>query len=1050
MKINRVLGVFVDHSRATILLLILSMIYGMAAYHGIPKESAPDVKVPIIYVISTYRGISPEDAERLLLRPLENNLRTIEGIKEMTSYANEGSASVVMEFDAGFDSDKALQDVRAKVNDAESKFPLEADKSTIHEINLSLKPVLSVILKGDIPERSLLKIARDLRDKIEEINSVLEVKIGGDREEALEIIVEPAILESYGLSMLDITQIISSNNKLVAAGAIVNPGGEYSIKVPSLVEAWDDLLNFPIKSDKGVVVRLRDVATVKSTFKEAETSASVNGKSAIVLDVSKRTGKNIISTVNEIRKAVEEERQYLPSNLEILYSQDESTHIKDMVVELENSLILGVLLVLIVIILSVGVRSAMLIALSLPASFLSGILLLSAMDLTLNIVVLFSLILTVGMIVDDAIVVSEFADRKMIEGMPPTRAFLVAADRMMWPIITATLVKIMVFLPLLFWPGVIGQFMKYMPITVIAILSNSLLFALFFQPALGPLFGHSKSVTPEEAKAMEASESGRLEDLRGISKKYATLLIKVLEKPKTFTFSILGILCAVYVIFGVFGPGKEFFPKVEPNIARLVVQSPGNYSMPQKQTVMKEVEKRLQSLIGEVEVFYARAGTFIGEQNVPDDAIVVVQVEFDDWKTRRKASTIIADIEERLKGLPGVTFQIQVERAGPPSLKPIAFNISSRDYEKIAPFVDKVKAAMEKMGGFKNIEDSRSSNGLEARVITDRVMAARHLIDVGSIGNVVQLVSNGFQISSYRPPDTKEEVDILLRFPEEYRNLQMLQDLKMVTREGNVVPLSSFTEVQMHPKVGQIKRVDRQRVVTVEADVEEGVLADNQVQKLKNWIKENFDTDIMLTLKGDDEDQKEAGVFLINAFVVALLMMFVTMLVQFNNYYHTFIIMSAVFLSTVGVLLGLLITNQPFGIVMCGVGVIALAGIVLNNNILFVDTYQRLRASGLDNYKSVVMAGVQRMRPIVLTALTAILGLLPMVFGLTINFYDREISYDAPSSQWWRQLAASIAGGLAFATMLTLFFTPCLLLIGKRFDSMPKNDEVHNESVGES
>ncbi len=1029
-----------ERSRASILFLILVIIAGYFSYLNIPKESSPDVKVPIIYVLVRYDGISPEDSERLLVRPLENALRSIEGINEITSYANENSASVVMEFDAGFDSNKALQDVRDKVSDTRPKLPQDAKMPEVHEVNLSLEPILNVVLSGDVPKRTLINIARDMAEQIEAIPEVLSVKIGGDREEVVEIVVQPNILEAYGLSTNIISDIIRSNNLLIPAGSIKTTNGEYALKVPSLIKDVDELLNFPVKVNGDSVVRIRDLAEVRSTYKDGATEARVNGKPAVVLEVSKRTGQNIISTVKAVKVALADQAEYLPSKIDIFYTQDRSARIMEMVSELENSIILGIILVMVVIILSVGFKSSILITLSIPASFFAGILVLELFGLTLNVVVLFSLILTVGMIVDDAIVVSEYADRKMVEGEPAETAFTNAAIRMLWPVFSSTLVKLIVFMPLLFWPGIMGQFMKYMPITVIAILTSSLIFALFLQPALGPLFGKPNEADAEEVKSVCAAEDGNLENLQGWSKVYADMLEKVLMQPKKFVFGLCGMVLVVYFVFAFFGNGKEFFPKVEPNSAVIMVQSPGNLSLAQRDALLRQVEERLQPFKSEVDTFYAKSGNFDDNMNVPKGTIGTIQLGFTEWNKRRKADVILAQMQSRLIDIDGVTIQTAQERMGPPSRKPIEFDITAYQLEKLPAMTDKIIAAMRQAGGYKDIEDSRPQKAIEWQILVDRAKAARYGVDINTIGQTIRLVSNGLVVSTYRPDYLTDEVDIVIRFPEERRSIKELQHIKVVAIDGTAIPLSSVATMRPAPKVGEIKRVNRKEVITISANVEDGVLVDTKVRELHNWFAENHDLGVTVMFRGDEKEQMKTMRFLMNAFLTALFLMFMTMLIQFNNYYHTIIIMSAVFLSTVGVLLGLLISGQPFGIVMSGVGIIALAGIVLNNNILFVDTYQRLRSSGIEIRKAIIMTGVQRVRPIVLTAVTAILGLMPMVLGLTIDFYTRQVSYGAPASALWRQLATSIAGGLAFATILTLFFTPCLLLIGKRFDIKPQNN----------
>lgn len=1034
--INNLIDGFVSRSRVTVLILAVVTFWGYITYLGIPKESTPDVKIPIIYTVVVYEGISPEDSERLLVKPLEKSLRSIEGIKEITSYAYEGSASVMLEFYAGFDSSQALNDVRAKVQDAENDMPIGAKKPSVHEINLSKFPVLNVILSGDIPERTVIKYGRDLKERIESIAEVLSVNIGGNREDALEIIVEPGVLESYGLSTASISQIISINNQLVAAGSLRGKSGEFSIKVPSVIKDFDALMNFPVKVDGSSIVKIKDVAQVLKTYKDPVTVARVNGKPAIVLEVSKRTGENIINTVSKVKAIVEKEKLYWPEKLEIRYASDHSHEIIEMVSDLENNIIFGVILVIIVVIISVGLRSALLISLSIPFSFLAGILFLGLTGHTLNIVVLFSLILTVGMIVDDAIVVSEFADRIMKEGVPPEKAFIVAAKRMLWPIITSTLVKIVVFMPLLFWPGVVGQFMKYMPITVIVILTNSLLFALFFQPTLGPLFGKSKTIASHDNWDENSIDRIDLSKLHGFTNFYYQAITRVLNHPRMFVGTMIGLLVCVYVFFMLLGTGIEFFPKIEPTSAQITIKSSSNLSLDERRDIINQIEDKILGFSKEIKIIYAQAGQFTSNPNGTEDTIGSIFVEFFDWDKRRKAAHILADIDHVLSGIYGITTEVIENRDGPPPDKPVAFDITSRNLQQLPAVADKILVAMSQISGFTDIEDSRSKNAIEWHVIPDREKAAIYGIDIETIGNTVKLISNGLKISSYRPDDSQDEVDILLRFPPKYRTINALSKVNVINYKGESIPISNCITQIASPKVGMIKRVNHERIITFKANVKKDFLIDTEVKKLKQFLKDSgIDSQVEIKFKGEDKDQQEAASFLANAFIVTLIAMFIIMLMQFNNYYHTIIIMSAVFLSTVGVLLGLLITWQPFGIVMCGIGVIALGGIVLNNNILFIDTYQHLRKAGIDVQESIIRAGVQRLRPIILTALTAVLGLLPMVFGITVNFIDRDILYDAPSSQWWRQLSASIAGGLTFATILTLFFTPCLLLIGKRFDS---------------
>lgn len=558
-----------------------------------------------------------------------------------------------------------------------------------------------------------------------------------------------------------------------------------------------------------MVLKLKDIAEVMNTYKDIKNTARVNGKSALVLEISKRTGYNIILTVEAVKAEIDGMRDSLPNNLEIVYSQDKSDDIKDILSDLENTILIASILVVIVIMKAVGTRASFLIALSIPSSFLSGILILQLMGYTLNIVVLFSLILTVGMIVDDAIVVSEYADRKIIEGAPLQEAFTAAATRMFWPIFTSTLVKIIVFSPLLFWPGVLGQFMQYLPITAIFILGNSLLFALFFQPPLGPLFGKSETIHEDEIVAMKASEEGDMENLGTFSKLYMKCLLYILDHAKVFVYAVIAGIIGVYIFFFKFGTGVEFFPKIEPSSAVITIGSPGNISITQADKIMKRVEEKVVDMSLGVKIFYVKAGNVNDNNQFPEDTIGVIEMEFEDWKHRPKAEVIIDEIKKRLDTVEGVSYQVLEERAGHTSQKPIEIDFAAPDYDKLLLFVDKFRSAMDEIGGMEDIEDSRPVPAIEWHLLIDREKAAKYSVDVVSIGSMLRLLTDGVKISAYRPDDTDDEVDIMVRLPKEKRFITTIESLKIVNTNGVAIPLNTFVKRIPDRQVGQIKRVDK-------------------------------------------------------------------------------------------------------------------------------------------------------------------------------------------------------------------------------------------------
>jgi len=1026
-----VIDAAIARARSVVLVLAFVLAAGTVAYVSVPKEADPDVAIPIIYVNIPHEGISPEDAERLLVRPMEKELRSIEGLKELRATASEGLATVILEFEAGFDAEAALNDVRERVDVAKAELPADTEEPSVHEVNVALFPVLVVTLYGTVPERLLVAQARALRDKLEALPGVLEVDIAGDREDLAEVLVDPIRVEGYDESPDALLRFITRNNQLVAAGALDTGHGRFSVKVPGLFENVEDVLELPVKVSGNEVVTFRDVAIARRTFKDPDGFAYVNGQPAVALEVSKRIGANIIETLSEVRSVVARERESWPAGIEVAFSQDKSEDIRRMLADLQNNVLAAVLLVMIVVIAALGVRSAGLVGLAIPSSFLAGILVLAMGGLTVNIVVLFSLIMAVGMLVDGAIVVVELADRRMAEGHPRAQAYALAAKRMAWPIAASTATTLAAFLPLLFWPGVVGEFMKYLPITLIATLTASLLMALVFVPTLGALVGRRAADGARDAEALAAAESGDLSAIRGFAGAYLRLLELAIRRPGVVLLVAATVLAGVYGLYAGLGKGVEFFPEVEPENAVLHVRARGDLSVEERDALMREVERRLLDM-REFRTVYARSGMQF-KTDVAEDVVGIIQLELVDWRERRPARDILAEVRERTAGIAGVIVEVRKEEAGPPIGKPIQLEVSSRFPELLEPAVARIRERLEGIEGLLDVTDTRPVPGIEWQIRVDRAEAGRYGIDVATIGNAVQLVTNGIKVGEYRPDDTDDEVEIRVRFPDATRNIERLDRLRVPTPEG-AVPLSNFVKRVASPSVGTLHRVDGRRVLKVEANVAGGVLPDVKVREIRQWLQgAGLDSRVEVEFKGEDREQREAEAFLGKAFGAALFIMTIILVTQFNSFYQALLVLSAVAFSTVGVLLGLLVIRQPFGIVMSGVGVIALAGVVVNNNIVLIDTYNVLRARGMAVTEAVLRTGVQRLRPVLLTTVTTVLGLMPMVLGVNIDLIGRDLSIGGPSTQWWTQLATAVAGGLTFATLLTLVLTPSLLVLGERW-----------------
>jgi len=1004
----------IGHARLTIATLLFLLVAGFASYQTIPKEAEPDVRIPIIYTSLTQRGISPEDAERLLLRPVETQLKSVPNVKEMRSTAFEGGGYVLLEFEAGFDSKAALADVRAKVDQAKRDLPRDADEPEVHEVNLSLYPVLVVALSGEVPERTLLRIARNTKHVIEQMPGVLSAELRGARDEVVEINAEPMLMKSYGVALDQLISVTTASNSLVAAGALEGETGRFAVKVPSLIEKPQDVLTIPIASSQGASVTLGDVAQVKPTFKDATTITRVNGKPAMTIEVSKRSGANLIETVDGVKATVERLKTTWPSTINVAFTQDKSKVIRTMLSDLQNSVVMSVLLVTVIILFALGFRASLFIGIAIPVSFLAGVLGLQLAGLTVNIVVLFSLILAVGMLVDDAIIVSEFAERRMSEGMPPKEAYSLAAKRMAGPVIAATATRVAAFSPLLFWPGVVGEFMKYMPITLIATLSASLVTALIFTPTLGALLGKAAPV-PHDDRVRATGPYMRVVGL-------------AVRHPGSTLGLALFLLIAVQVAYGKFGHGVEFFPKVEPDYGQVLIHARGNLALEEKNRLVRAVEQRVLATDG-VKTVYAR----VGEQprttaDISEDTIGVIQFEFTDWRTRKSAHEIMDLIRERSADIPGILVEVTAPRAGPPTGKPVQVQLSAPNPDVLPGAAKKVATMLAKLSDIRDLDDGLPLPGIDWKIEVDKAEAAKYGAGVNVVGNAVQLVTNGMKVTEYRPSESDKQVDIIVRFPENRRSLDQLDALRIETTTGSV-PIGNFVTRKASQRVGTIQRVAASRVITVSSNVAEGVQAAEVHQEIAAELtRTDLGPGVTFKLKGEDEEREKAGAFLMKAFGTAIFLIFAILLAQFNKLTSVGLILTAVVLSTIGVLLGLLVMGQPFGVVMTGIGVIANAGVIVNNNIVLIDTYDRLRREGMEAYEAVMQTCRERTRPVLLTAVTAILAVLPIAFGVNLEFMTREVQIGAPSTQWWINLSTAIVFGLGFATILTLIVTPAALM----------------------
>ena len=1119
----------ISHARVFFGILIFIIAAGSSTYISIPKEAVPDVNIPIIYVSLSQKGISANDSERLLVKPIEDEVKTVEGIKEIRSTAYTGGGNVLLEFDAGFDADKAMDDIREKVDRAKGDLPNEADEPTVNEVNISAFPIILISLSGNLPDRTLQDLAENLQDEIETIPSVLEAKIGGRRNEQVDVIIDTLALEGYNINIENLINTVNQNNMMVSAGEQDTGDGSFNIKVPGLYETIDDVLDTPIKTFGDSVITFRDIAKVKRTFEDRKSYANVNGKNSVTIEVSKRVGENIIDTIKKIKEVSVQVTKDFPPSVDISFSQDQSKTIQTMLNSLQNNVIAAIILVLIIILGALGVRSGFLVGVSIPGSFLSGILLLSIMGFTMNIVVLFALILSVGLLVDGAIVIVEYADRKIKEGLTIKESFAGASKKMARPIISSTATTLAAFVPLLFWPGLAGEFMKYLPITLICVLTSSLFMALLFVPVLGTIINTitrvflqfviptllslilfnifsiltnyvdinglkipltiikylaslalfiftfikiipsvykiSESINKKQGNISESSKILSSESdvsvitLKGFIGSYAKLINFLLNHPAKVIVSAILILVGVSFTYTKIGSGIEFFPEVEPELAKIVVYARGNLSAKEKRDYVSRVENiilKIQSKNNEFKNIYALSGNISDQSEASEDFIGSISLEYNDWDKRRKSKVILNEILNKTKTIKGIKVESREQEGGPPTGKPINIKLTSPNKSLLLSESYRLKEFIDSYPELINIEDNFPAPGIEWEINVNRKQAAKFGANISTIGNVIKLATNGIKLGEYRPDDSNDSIPLYLRYPSEGRTLDIIQNLRVNTAVG-LVPIANFVEIIANNRTGNIVRVNSKNAINIQADLEVGVYADAKVKEMEyvlginnfppsfrgkpieNLKKFNLDPRIKVQLIGENQDQKEAQDFLSKAFAVALFMMLMILLLQFNSFYSGFLILFSVVMSTTGVFIGLMITGQAFSIVMTGVGVIALAGIVVNNNIILIDTFDFLKNKMPTVREAIIKTGAQRIRPVLLTTFTTVLGLLPMVTMTNVDFVTREITRGSPDTQWWVQLSTAIVFGLIFATILTLIVTPSALMLRENIKTWYQN-----------
>ncbi len=1036
----------VKKSRTSLSVLLLLVLSGFYALNYLPKATEPQVNFPGAYIGVGYEGVSPEDSERLLAKPLENALRTISGVIDVRSVSQTGYSAVVVEFDQDVDIDDALYDVRVKVEEARAELPLDAKEPTIREFTSTDEPILTISVASDIlPQRVLVNLTQDLQDLIETHPNVLQAELNGVPEDLIEAIVDKSKLESYGISMSQLYQAVSNNNRVIPAGFQDTGSGRFAVNVPSVFSTLEDIETLPIKVSGNSVVTLKDVADVSLTFKDRGGYSRVNGQQSLSIDVQKRLGTNIIDTVTDIRAMVEEEVENFPEGVNLTFVRDDSEWALSMISELQGNVLTAIVLVMIVVLAALGFRTSMLVGLAIPFSYLFALLVLLVLGKEFNFMVMFGMLIAMGMTIDGSIVVTEYADRKLAEGMNRVEAYSAAATRMFWPVLSSTTTTLIAFSPLMFMPG-FGAFMRDMPITVFCVLVGSLLYSLVFAPILGALFGGLAKQSEDEINDIRLLESSDPLSLKGATGSYARSINRYLDTPGQTISIILGAIILCIGLWAQHGKGIMYFPKVAPQFAEVDILARGNLAVDEIRDIVVEAEQKILD-VEEIEMLsvWSNSGgrPGLGRRSGSSDKVGGMFVEF--WTEEDAVSDldgfqIIDVLRDRFTDTSGYIVQVEAQEGGPPIGKPLQLSVTGNNEKRIVSAVKQIRNYVESLGSFVDIEDSTVTRGIEWELQINRTKAAQYGAGLSDVGASVQMVTNGIKVGEYRPLNLDREVDIRVRFPKSERNIDQLGNLNVQTMKG-LVPVSSFVDTNIKPATKSITRKDGKRVHSLSARVVDGAIPSVQIKKVKDWLETvDLGQGIAVSDDGFDKYNQEAAEFLILGFITMLFVMLIVLVAQFNSFYQSIIVLSAILLSFGGVFISLLILDRSFSTLQTGISCVALAGIVVNNNIVLIDTFNLLKRNnpGSSTKSLALRSAILRLRPVFLTSFTTIAGLLPIALGYSIDLVNRSIKTGSYITSFWEQMAGSLVVGLTVATILTLVVTPCALAFSDSLRAFPK------------
>lgn len=1038
----------IDNTVAVYIMILLIVIVGWISYTSMPREAAPDISIPLVIVNVPYPGVAPTDIEGLVVQPLERDLQALADVKQITSVSKEGMGTVRVEFNTDVDIDEALRRVRDKVNSARPNLPNDILEPIVSEINFSEFPIMVVNVGGDVGLARLKKVAENLQDEIETIPGVLRADLNGGLQPEIQVNCDVYRLKAYQIGFDDVVTAIRGENLSVPGGSIDDGQQSFSVRVPGEFKEVRPLEDIIIKIQNAKPIYVRDVATVAFSFEDTRTYARLDGSDVVSLQVRKRAGENLLRIADEVHRIVGTERAKVPTGIHLKISNDQSKNIRRSVNELENSIFTGMFLVVLSLFMFFGLKNSLLISTSIPLSMLIAFIVQSALGITLNFVVLFGLVLVLGIVVDDAIVVIENIYRhQQVFGKEPVRAARDGISEVAVPVLTSTLSTLSPFIPLLFWPGVVGDFMWFLPMTLITTLGASLFVANVISPVQGAKWiNYRKEITKARWSLEHPTWWRKYNPITWIYHKtdevafpwmvdaYARALRWALGRKWPTIGGSFGLLILAIVLQVLFGTGVEFFPSTDPQLVNVRIEAPPGTALDVTDEISHDVERRIDFVKGrrDVEFLTASIGSSddmfdFGGQGTSNKAGLGVNFH-EKAKRGQSSSTTVEEIRDAVRGIPGADIRVSKQEMGPPVGAAVSIEISGDDYAELARISAATRERIKGVPGIVDLKDDYNTGKPEVEVVVDREKAGLLWTSTGQIAGTIRSAISGTEATKYRLGEDEYKIRVRLR-EDQRSSVGDLSNINIsfMNRRGQLlsIPLVAVADIRPSKGVTEIRRKDLKRVVTVTGNVE-GRVASEVLDEVKVRLADTeLPAGYALRFTGKDEEQNKAAAFLGRAFLFTILIVFLTLVMEFNSIKVPIVILLTVPLALVGVLFGLLITRTPFSVIMTGVGVIALVGIVVKNAIVLLDFVKHKREEGgltLDD--ALVEAGRTRLRPVMLTAATTVLGVIPLATGFDFDWREWHFVIGAESAGFWGPLGIAIISGLTFSSFLTLVIVP--------------------------